>query len=191
MKVLIIDNHDSFTYNLSQLVEKAGCSDITIIKNNCADFDATCFDKIIFSPGAGIPAEEAGLMKFILKNFAATKSILGICLGHQAIAEFYGAKLINLSKVYHGIKANIKIINSLENIFTGLTENICGGLYHSWGVSDLNFPECLEITAVSEDGIIMGLSHKTYDIKGLQFHPESIMTEYGTSIIHNWLSKKI
>ena len=190
MKVLIIDNHDSFTYNLSQLVEKAGCSDITIIKNDRADLDADVFDKIIFSPGPGIPAEEAGLMKYIIKKYSATKSILGICLGHQAIAEFYGASLINLSKVYHGIKVKIEITDLYENIFSGLPENINGGLYHSWGVSEKDFPECLKITAISKDGIIMGLSHKTYDIKGLQFHPESIMTDYGERIIHNWLSKK-
>jgi anthranilate synthase component 2 len=180
MRVLIVDNHDSFTYNLVQLIEQAGCRDFTIIKNDRADFDASVFDKIIFSPGPGIPSKEAGLMKFIIKKYSATKSILGICLGHQAIAEFYGAKLINLSKVYHGIKSDIKIIKPSEYLFIGLPQNINGGLY-------CDFPECLEITAISEDGIIMGLSHKSYDIKGLQFHPESIMTNFGAKIISNWL----
>jgi len=191
MKVLIVDNHDSFTYNLAQLVEQAGCRDFTIIKNDRADFDASVFDKIIFSPGPGVPSNEAGLMKYIIEKYSKPKGILGICLGHQAIAEFYGAKLINLSKVYHGIKTNIKIIDPSESIFSGLPQNINGGLYHSWGVSDNGFPECLKITAISEDGIIMGFSHKMYDVKGLQFHPESIMTDFGAKIISNWLLNEL
>jgi len=187
MKILIVDNYDSFTYNLAQLVEQSGSNEIAIIKNDSSDFDAAMFDKIIFSPGPGIPSEESGLMKTILKKHSTTKRILGICLGHQAIAEYYGAKLINLSHVFHGIKEKIKI-NDYANLFKGLPETINGGLYHSWGVSKENFPECLKITALSQEGIIMGVSHKKYDINGLQFHPESIMTEYGAAIIRNWLS---
>ena len=189
MKVLIVDNHDSFTYNLAQLLEQSGCNEITIIKNNSEDFDAAAFDKIIFSPGPGIPSEEAGLMKSLLKKYSTSKSILGICLGHQAIAEYYGAKLIHLNKVYHGIKVNINIIENPDYLFNGLPETISGGLYHSWGVSTEGLPDCLKITAFSEEGIIMGISHKMYDVKGLQFHPESIMTEHGAAIMKNWLQK--
>jgi anthranilate synthase component 2 len=188
MKVLIVDNFDSFTYNLAQLVEQSSCQRPLIIKNDRIDHDVSGFDKIIFSPGPGIPTEEAGLMKKIISDYSKTKSILGICLGHQAIAEYYGAKLINLDKAYHGIKANIKIIEPSEPLYQKFPEKIHGGLYHSWGVSGHDFPECLKITAISEDGIIMGFSHKIYDIKGLQFHPESIMTYHGEMIIRNWMA---
>lgn len=189
MKVLIIDNFDSFTFNLAQLIEKTVGTNYCIIKNDSKKIDVHEFHKIIFSPGPGIPKEEAGLMQYILSNYQKTKSILGICLGHQAIAEFYGAKLINLTKVYHGIQSHIKLINKQESLFKNLPPIIKGGLYHSWGVCNSNFPECLKITTISADGIIMGVSHKIYDIKGLQFHPESIMTDYGEMIIRNWLSK--
>jgi anthranilate synthase component 2 len=188
MKVLIVDNHDSFTYNLAQLLEQAGSGETTIIKNDRQDFDAASFDKIIFSPGPGIPSEGVGLMKALLRKYSSSKSILGICLGHQAIAEYYGAKLINMSKVFHGIKSEINIIETSDYLYNGIPNTISGGLYHSWGVSTEGLPECLEITALSDEGIIMGLSHKIYDIKGLQFHPESIMTKYGAAIIKNWLN---
>lgn len=191
MKVLIVDNHDSFTYNLAQLVEQSGCNEITIIKNCSKDFDAAAFDKIIFSPGPGIPSEETGLMKSLLKKHSTSKSILGICLGHQAIAEYYGAKLIHLNKVYHGIKVNLNIPGNPDYLFKGLPKTISGGSYHSWGVSKEKLPECLKITTFSEEGIIMGLSHKIYDVNGLQFHPESIMTEHGAAIMKNWLNKAL
>ncbi len=187
MKVLIVDNHDSFTFNLAQLIEQSGFCEISVIKNDRNDYDASAFDKIIFSPGPGVPSEEAGLMKDLLEKYSGSKSILGICLGHQAIAEYFGAKLINMNQVFHGIKKKINITDKNENLFAGLSEKISGGLYHSWGVSTENFPECLKITAVSEDGIIMAFAHKNKDVKGLQFHPESIMTEYGHTIIRNWL----
>jgi anthranilate synthase component 2 len=189
MKVLIVDNYDSFTYNLVQLLEQAGCAEATTVKNNCKDIDASDFDKIIFSPGPGIPSEEAGLMRSILNKYAASKSILGICLGHQSIAEYYGANLMNMDKVLHGIKAKVNIIPNSDPIFAGLPETIYGGLYHSWKVSNDGFPDCLKITAISAEGIIMGISHKKYNVKGLQFHPESIMTEHGAAIIKNWLQK--
>jgi len=187
MKILIVDNHDSFTFNLAQLLEQSGFYEIIVIKNDSKDYDASVFDKIIFSPGPGVPSEEAGLMKNILEKYSGSKSILGICLGHQAIAEYYGAKLINLKKVFHGIKKSILITDRNESLFKDLPEKIDGGLYHSWGVSEENFPECLKVTAVSEDGIIMAFTHKNKDVKGLQFHPESIMTETGSIIIRNWL----
>lgn len=189
MKVLIIDNFDSFTHNLAQLIEKTVGPNYCIIKNDREKINLDEYEKIIFSPGPGIPKEEAGLMHHILTNYQQTKRILGICLGHQAIAEFYGAKLINLTNVYHGIQSNINVIDPPDSLFKNLPLSIKGGLYHSWGVCNSNFPECLKINAISADGIIMGVSHKIYDIKGLQFHPESIMTDYGEMIIRNWLSK--
>ncbi|NTW33431.1 MAG: aminodeoxychorismate/anthranilate synthase component II [Bacteroidetes bacterium] len=190
MKVLIIDNHDSFTYNLVGIIEQTGLCEVVVIKNEKKNLKfIKGFDKYVFSPGPGIPSEEEGLMKHILGKFGTSKSVLGVCLGHQAIAEFYGAKIINLSKVFHGIKAEIKVTDSSEYLFSGLPKIIQVGLYHSWGVSSKEFPECLNVTAESEEGIIMALSHKTYDIKGLQFHPESIMTETGNAIITNWIKQ--
>ena len=190
MKVLIIDNHDSFTYNLVSLIENTGLCEVYVIKNEKKNFKfINDYDKYVFSPGPGIPSEEEGLMKYILKNYESSKSILGVCLGHQAIAEYYGARIINLSAVFHGIKAEINITDSSEYLFSGLPQSINGGLYHSWGVSENELPECLNITAQKENGIIMAVSHKKYDVKGLQFHPESIMTEMGSAIITNWLKR--
>jgi anthranilate synthase component II len=191
MKVLIVDNHDSFTYNLAQMIEQAGDCDLDIIKNSSNDHDISQYDKFIFSPGPGIPSEEEGLMKMILQIQSANKSILGICLGHQAIAEFFGAKVINLNQVYHGIKSEIRINEPSDYLFKDISENIYGGLYHSWCVSENNFPECLKITAMSDEGIIMGIAHKYYDIRGLQFHPESVMTENGKIILKNWIRNPI
>jgi anthranilate synthase component II len=187
MKVLLVDNHDSFTYNLAQLIGQSGCNELTIVKNDQTEIDISLFDKFIFSPGPGIPSEEGGLMKKILYEYSASKSILGICLGHQAIAEFYGASLMNMDKVYHGIKIQIKINDNGDYLFRNLPEVIEVGLYHSWCVNADILPECLQITAMSEDGIIMAIAHKLYDVKGLQFHPESIMTVQGLTIIKNWL----
>ena len=189
MNVLIVDNYDSFTYNLVHLVEQTGLCNVNVIKNNIPDYDSSGFDKILFSPGPGIPSEEAGLMKSLIQKYSDKKSILGICLGYQAIAEFYGATIVNLNRPFHGIREKIKITELSEYLFSGLPEVIDGGLYHSWSLSRENFPESLKITAVSENGIIMAISHKTYDVKGLQFHPESIMTETGKEIITNWLKK--
>jgi anthranilate synthase component II len=188
MRTLIADNHDSFTYNLVQLVERAGCRELTIVENERAVGDVGEFDKVIFSPGPGVPAEEAGVMKSIIAKYAKNRSILGICLGHQAIAEFFGATLVHLDKVQHGIQAAVTIADPSDYLFGGLPGTINGGLYHSWGVSGVCFPACLKVTAISADGIVMGLSHRDFDVKGLQFHPESIMTEYGAAIIRNWLS---
>lgn len=187
MKVFIIDNHDSFTYNLVQLVEQTGLCEVDIVKNNITEYDCSGFDKILFSPGPGIPSEEKGLMKSLIAKYSRTKGILGICLGHQAIAEFFGAKLTVLTSPFHGIKEKINIKETSDYLFAGLPETINAGLYHSWSVGYENFPECLDITAISESGIIMAISHKTFDVRGLQFHPESIMTESGKDIITNWL----
>ncbi|MCF6365944.1 MAG: aminodeoxychorismate/anthranilate synthase component II [Bacteroidales bacterium] len=187
-KVLLIDNYDSFTYNLAQLLDESTMCNFQIIKNDIVKIgEISEFDKILISPGPGLP-ENAGKLPEIIAKYHKTKSILGICLGMQGIAEFFGAELYNLEKVYHGIKANAHIIDSDEVIFTGLPERIEVGLYHSWAVyKDLKDTD-LKITAISQRNIIMGISHKEYDIKGIQFHPESIMTKYGQNIIENWLS---
>ena len=146
------------------------------------------YDKIILSPGPGIP-EEAGLLLPLIKRYAATKSILGVCLGHQAIGEAFGATLVNLDKVYHGIATPIKIINQSSNVLKGLGDTVEVGRYHSWVISDKNFPDELEITAVDNNGLIMGLQHKTLDVQGVQFHPESVLTPLGEKIMRNWLGK--
>ncbi len=184
-RVLIIDNFDSFTYNLRQIVEELHY-DYSIIKNNEVTFsDVEEHDKIIISPGPGLP-DESGNIKEIIKVFSATKSILGVCLGHQAIAEVFGAALFNFEKVCHGLKTNAKIISD-DYLFANIPSQFEVGLYHSWAVSKNNFPDCLSITAISQNDIIMAIAHKELDVKGVQFHPESIMTSCGPQIISNWL----
>jgi anthranilate synthase component 2 len=186
VKVLLIDNYDSFTYNLVQLLEQTGLCEYQVIKNDEITIDRVhSFDKILFSPGPGLPAD-AGKMNEIIRTFSKTKSILGICLGHQAICEVFGGKLENLSKPMHGIKEEISI-DSTDYLFEGIPRMIYGGLYHSWVVDEKSLPSCIKIIARNKDGLIMGISHTEYDVKGLQFHPESVMTEYGAAIMKNWL----
>lgn len=186
MKVLVIDNYDSFTYNLVQLLEQTGLCDYQVFKNDEITIDqVNAFDKILFSPGPGLPAD-AGKMNVIIQTFSKTKSILGICLGHQSIGEIFGGKLINLSKPLHGIKEEI-IIDLSDYLFKGIPHMIYGGLYHSWAVDEKSLPSCLKIIARNKEGLIMGISHSEFDVKGLQFHPESVMTEYGAAIMKNWL----
>ncbi len=185
-KVLLIDNYDSFTYNLAQLLDESNLCRFEIKKNDAVKInEISGYDKILISPGPGLP-EEVPLLFDILENFRKTKSILGICLGMQAISEYFGAKLYNLQNVYHGIKIKTEITDKTEYLFFGLPEKINVGLYHSWAVYK-DIPDELKITAISKDKIIMGISHKKYDVKGLQFHPESYMTEYGKNFIENWL----
>ena len=192
MKILVFDNYDSFTYNLVHLVEKITGEKVEVYRNDkIALTGVAAFDKIILSPGPGIP-EEAGLLLPLIKEYAATKSILGVCLGHQAIAEAFGGKLTNLSTVFHGVATKIQISNRQSAtgkcLFNGLPDEIEVGRYHSWIVSDENFPGELEVTARDENGYIMGLQHKTYDVQGVQFHPESVLTPDGEKIMRNWLS---
>ena len=185
-RVLIVDNYDSFTYNLVHLVEKITHQPTTVVLNDTIQLsDVENYDKIILSPGPGIP-EEAGLLLPLIQQYATKKSILGVCLGHQAIAQVFGAKLINLSTVYHGVttKVNVKIKSKL---FQELPDEFLAGQYHSWCVSKENFSDELEITAEDENNLIMALHHKQYDIQGVQFHPESVLTPYGETIIKNWL----
>ena len=188
MKILLLDNYDSFTYNLLHVVKELRATDIEVARNDQIDLDEVeRFDKIILSPGPGIP-EEAGLLLPVIKRYAPTKSILGVCLGHQAIGEAFGAHLENLKEVYHGVQTPISILQK-EVLFEGLGKEIPVGRYHSWVVSREGFPECLEITAESREGQIMALCHKTYNVHGIQFHPESVLTPQGKEIIKNFLNE--
>lgn len=190
MRVLIIDNYDSFTYNLAQVVEQCSVSDFNIVKTDALDLkQAGDYPKILISPGPGLPKDYPNLFS-LLELYSSSKSILGVCLGHQAIAEFFGAKLFNLNEVYHGVTKKIQILKKDDYIYRNIPDGFEGGLYHSWAVSEEDFPQELVVTSKAEDGIIMSLSHKTFDVKGIQFHPESIMTDYGTAIIRNWLEWK-
>jgi len=204
MKILIFDNYDSFTYNLVHLVEKITHEKVDVYRNDKIPLEKIGeYDKIILSPGPGVPSE-AGLLLPLIKEYAATKSILGVCLGHQAIGEAFGGKLTNLSSVFHGVATPISIVkretsnvnaeNSLltthyscKNLFEGLDDTFPAGRYHSWIISKENFPGELEITAEDENGYIMALQHKTFDVQGVQFHPESVLTPDGERIMRNWL----
>jgi len=188
-KILLFDNYDSFTYNLVHLVEKILHTKVDVFRNDeIAMEKVNEYDKIILSPGPGIP-EEAGMLLPLIKEYAASKSILGVCLGHQAIGETFGAKLINLDTVFHGVATPIKILNRQDELYKGLDETIEVGRYHSWIVSDKDLPEVLKITAVDANNYIMGLKHKNFDVQGVQFHPESVLTPCGETIIRNWLKK--
>jgi anthranilate synthase component 2 len=222
MKILVFDNYDSFTYNLVHLVEKILHQKVDVYRNDQIPLEnVKAYDKIILSPGPGIP-EEAGLLLPLIKEYAATKSILGVCLGHQAIGQAFGGKLINLSTVYHGVATPVQIVNresaivnrqsangkkpvtgnrqpatagavtqdtiiTKHSLFDGLPNEFEVGRYHSWVVSEEGFPEELEITARDANNFIMALQHKTYDVQGVQFHPESVLTPRGEEILRNWL----
>ncbi len=187
MKIIIIDNYDSFTYNLYHLVRELG-ADCDVLRNDQFSLEnLSIYDKIILSPGPGIP-KEAGLTLDVIKRYAQNKPILGVCLGHQAIGEAFGGSLTNLSKVYHGVQTKAQIIKD-DFMFKGLPKEIQVGRYHSWVVDEETLPSCLEITAKSEDGQIMALRHKEYKVRGIQFHPESVLTPKGKTIIKNWLDK--
>ena len=188
MKILLFDNYDSFTYNLLHILKELG-ADVEVHRNDKISLEEIeRFDKILLSPGPGIP-EEAGILLPLIRRYAPTKSILGVCLGEQAIGEAFGATLINLTDVHHGVCSDIRIV-AKDPIFEGLEPGIRVGRYHSWAVSKENFPDCLEITAVdTEEGQIMGLRHREYDVRGIQFHPESVLTPKGKTIIRNWLEQ--
>lgn len=187
MKILIFDNYDSFTYNLVHLVKELGFTDVDVYRNDkIALDDIAKYDKIILSPGPGIPSE-AGLLLPLIKEYAGKKPILGVCLGHQAIGEAFGAELTNLEDVYHGVATQIKITKP-DYIFNSLGSEFEVGRYHSWIVSNNDLPECIEVTAVDNNGQIMALRHKEYDIHGVQFHPESVLTPTGETIVRNFLN---
>jgi len=187
-RILIFDNYDSFTYNLVHQVKELGYTNIEVIRNDkIALADIAQYDKILLSPGPGIPSE-AGILLDLIRTYAPTKSILGVCLGQQAIGEVFGGQLTNLDKVYHGVAMDTKVIVK-DYIFENLPENFPTGRYHSWVVSRDGFPEDLEITAIDDNNNIMALRHKKYDVRGVQFHPESILTEGGLAIVKSWLER--
>lgn len=186
MKLLIIDNYDSFTYNLVHMIEELDMRDYKVIPHDKIIFDkVNWFDKILIAPGPGLP-EDHPILEKVIRQYAATKSILGVCLGHQAIAKVFGGNLFKQDNVSHGVTKEIIIKDSSDYLFKDLPNETLVGLYHSWAVSKTNFPDELKITAVSEDDVIMALSHKQYDVKGVQFHPESIMTQLGKIVLRNW-----
>lgn len=185
MNIVIIDNYDSFTFNLAHLVRQLGAS-VTVYRNDQFEMaQLESFDKIILSPGPGIPSE-AGLLLDVIRTYADRKPILGVCLGHQAIAEVFGARLTNLADVYHGVATEGTQFNN-DVVFEGLPQRIVMGRYHSWVVDRAGFPDCLQVTAVSDDGQIMALRHKQLDVHGIQFHPESVLTPMGEQMIRNWM----
>jgi anthranilate synthase component 2 len=186
MKILVFDNYDSFTYNLVQMIKEQSNATVEIFRNDEISLEAIkAYDKILLSPGPGIPSE-SGLLLPLIKTYAATKSILGVCLGQQAIAEAFGGSLTNLSKVYHGIATPIELIGA-SNLFEGLPTTFQVGRYHSWVVNEQDLPAELKITSKDADGYIMSLEHTSYDVKGVQYHPESVLTPEGAKIIGNWL----
>ncbi len=188
MKIVIIDNYDSFTFNLVHYLQDLE-EQVVVYRNDEFDLDdLEYFDKIVLSPGPGVPSD-AGLLKQLISKYAATKSILGVCLGQQAIAEVFGGKLVNLEKPFHGIATTITVTVPDEVLFASLPNQFEVGRYHSWAVDADSLPDCLEVTAVDEQGIIMALRHRDYDVCAVQFHPESILTPMGKEILRNWLAK--
>jgi anthranilate synthase component 2 len=187
MKILVIDNYDSFTYNLVHIIRELGHV-MDIFRNDKIELEEVKqYDKILLSPGPGIP-DEAGIMKQVIKEYSHSKSILGICLGHQGIAEVFGAKLFNIPKVLHGVTSQTEVIDRSEYLFKNTPDFFQATHYHSWAVVKQSLNENLKITATNREGLVMGLSHVKYDVKGLQFHPESIMTPEGPAMIKNWIN---
>lgn len=186
MQVLVIDNYDSFTYNLVHLLQELG-AEVTVRRNDKISLEEVAqFDKIMLSPGPGIP-DEAGLLKTIIREFGPSKSLFGVCLGHQAIGEVYGGKLFNSNEVWHGVATPVQVVCEEEPLFKDLPREFSTGRYHSWLVEQ-NLPDCLTPTAVDASGNIMALRHREHDVRGVQFHPESVLTEHGREIIKNWLT---
>ncbi|WP_292009778.1 aminodeoxychorismate/anthranilate synthase component II [Chryseobacterium sp.] len=187
MKTLVFDNYDSFTYNLVQIIERVLNEKVDVFRNDKISLEEIeKYDKIVLSPGPGIP-DEAGILLEVIKKYAPTKSILGVCLGQQAIAEAFGGNLINLSEIFHGVATSADLLKEDTKLFKNLPGPLEVGRYHSWAVNPEGFPAELEITAVDKDGMIMALQHTTYDVHGVQFHPESILTPDGETIIRNFL----
>lgn len=187
MKILVLDNYDSFTYNLVHAIESITGEKVEVHRNDKISLqEINRFDKIVLSPGPGIP-DEAGILKEVIRTYAGKKSILGVCLGHQAIGEVFGGKLVNLDRVFHGIATNINLEVQDEPIFKDVPKTFTGGRYHSWIVDRASLPSCFDITATEESGQIMAMRHKEFDLRGVQFHPESVLTECGLQIIGNWL----
>lgn len=185
--ILVLDNYDSFTYNLVHYLEKVSDEKVEVHRNDEIDIESISrFDKILLSPGPGIPSE-AGILLDVIRYYSSSKNILGVCLGQQAIAEAFGGTLKNLKEVYHGESTQIEIINE-DLLFNNIPQKLNVGRYHSWVVNDQDLPSCLDITAVDAQRSIMAIKHKEYNVRGVQFHPESILTEYGLEMIQNWVN---
>ena len=190
MKILVLDNYDSFTYNLVQYIERVLKRAIDVKRNDQISLEELAiYDKILISPGPGIPSE-AGICLDLIKEYGPSKSILGVCLGHQAIAEAYGGSIINLSTVYHGVTGQMKQLLDDEYLFNGVPTEFDAGRYHSWVVEHDTLPRDLEITVENDEGYIMAIRHREHDVRGVQFHPESVLTEYGGMMILNWINRK-
>ena len=188
MKILLLDNYDSFTYNLAHYLRELTGEEVPVVRNDeitLAEVDQ--FDAIVLSPGPGLP-KDAGIMPELLRCYSPVKRILGVCLGMQAIGETFGGSLVNLERVFHGIATPAIILKQNEVLFKGMPREVMVGRYHSWVVSNQGFPDCLEMTAIDDNGQIMALRHKEFDVRGVQFHPESVLTPDGKQMIANWLN---
>ncbi len=186
-KVVVIDNYDSFTYNLVHALNQITGTRVDVFRNDKLDLDdLAVYSHIVLSPGPGIP-DEAGLLKDIIRAYAPAKRMLGVCLGHQAIAEVFGGSLINISKVFHGVSTRIRVLDREDYLYRNIPVEFDGGRYHSWIVSKKDLPDSLSITAEARDGEIMGMRHNEYDVKGVQYHPESVLTKEGMAILTNWI----
>lgn len=185
--IAVIDNYDSFTYNLVHYIEKITGKRVDVFRNDEITVDAVAkYDKILLSPGPGLPVE-AGIILDLIKKLGPTKSILGVCLGHQAIGEAFGGKLVNLDQVYHGIASEIEVLTPNDPLYIGIPNKFKVGRYHSWVVEKQTLPDCFNITSIDEHGLIMGISHKQFNVRGVQYHPESVLTEHGLLMVENWL----
>ena len=190
MKILVLDNYDSFTYNLVEYLRKLGASDIDVYRNREIELNEVAkYDKILLSPGPGIP-DEAGILKDLIAKYASSKSILGVCLGEQAIAEVFGGSIENLNTVYHGVSTSVYRTETDKGVLQGIDREFQAGRYHSWNVVEKDLPDCLEVTCRDSEGAIMGIRHKEYDVEGVQFHPESVLTPDGMKMIENWLTNE-
>ena len=190
-KILVFDNYDSFTYNLVHYIEEIVGYKVDVFRNDQIPLEEIDkYDKILLSPGPGIP-KDAGVLIPLIQKYGATKSIMGVCLGHQAIAEAFGGSISNLSKVYHGVATPIEITTDSEILFKDVPKTVNVGRYHSWVVNEEDLPDCFVITSRDEEGKIMGVHHKDFDVRGVQFHPESILTEHGKKMMENWLQDSI
>jgi len=187
-RILVIDNYDSFTYNLVHYIEMVTGLRPAVFRNNeISPEEVGAYDKILLSPGPGVP-DEAGVCLELIRRYSKNKSILGVCLGHQAIGEAFGAELVNLKKVYHGLSTQVFVLDSTDVLFRDIPVTFNAGRYHSWIISNKNIPECLKVTCIDSDQMIMAVRHRNYDVAGVQFHPESVLTENGINIIRNWVN---
>ena len=189
MTILLLDNYDSFTYNLAHIIRALGHT-VDVVRNDKIELEQVGnYEKILLSPGPGLP-QEAGIMNAVIGKYAASRSILGVCLGHQGVAQMFGCSLYNLPNVLHGVTSRIRVVDPSEALFRGLPEYFEGTHYHSWAVDPATITDELEVTAVNDNGLIMAIAHREWDVRGVQFHPESVMTQHGERMIRNWIEIK-